>query len=391
EAQRLHSVEPLGLFDLESGRLVNLNRDELPLKSYVLISRKEIEGLSRQGFDEEDNPANEPFQLTDGTTCFVTRLWPTGKVAKLNLGDARTIRFRTKAKIEAQFFVGKGHRAAFFSRIGEDIVKIEDLPTLCVSIPSGYFGDNYAEVRNKFKVFMAGKLAGGQWERFLPIGDDAREFYFWKWSRKPFIEPKPWVGTIKSFGQLPEAYISPDLKGERTFSIKAPTFNVDYKIYLDHSKHGMEECWRNLPGAFLPWFLLCQSKEGMKWEDLMLAKDVIAPDLWVSYYLLRKYADRGFFLQHGRKWLIKESRAVFTRISDAYCSLEYCGDPSILWGLYRLMYHKSPTHELPIIAVMDRKREVPFLLMLWDLNLRRELERYLLKNNVVITDALWTH
>jgi len=96
-------------------------------------------------------------------------------------------------------------------------------------------------------------------------------------------------------------------------------------------------------------------------------------------------------LQKGRKWLIKESRVVSTQISDAACCVEYCGDPSILWGLYRLMYHKTPTHGLPRIKVMDRRGDVPYLRMLWDLRLQKEVERYLRNNDIVITDELWTH
>ncbi len=395
ETQRLLGIEPWGLFDLEAGgRLINSNRDTLPLKSYALISQKKVEELFREGFDEEDNPANEPFELVSGTPCFVTRLWPTGKFAELKLRDEggvlRVIRFRTKARIEAKFFVGRGYRAAFFSRIAEDKVKIEDLPTLCVSIPFGYFRDSYAEVRNKFKVRMDDKLADGRWE-FSPTGDGDKEVYFWKWSRKPFMEPRSGVGVIRSLRSLREAYVSPDLKGDRTLSIKGPAFDVNYKIYLDHSKRGMDDCWKNLPGAYVSWFLLCQSKEGLKWDDLMFAKDVITPDLWLSYYLLRKYADRGFFSQQGHRWLIRESRAVLRRLAGGKCYLEYCGDPSVLWGLYRLMYYKAQGQELPIIEVIDKRGEVPYLQMLWDQSLRRELARYLEKNNVVIRTDLWSH
>lgn len=396
ETQRLPGIEPWGLFDLEAGgRLINSNRDTLPLKSYALISQGKVEELFREGFDEEDNPANEPFELVSGTPCFVTRLWPTGKFAELKLRNeegvpARVIRFRTKARIEAKFFVGRGYRAAFFSRIAEDKVKIEDLPTLCVSIPIGYFRDSYAEVRNKFKVRMDDKLAGGQW-KFSPTGNGDREVYCWKWSRKPFVEPRSGVGVIRSLRSLREAYVAPDLKGDRTLSIKGPAFDVNYKIYLDHSKRGMDDCWKNLPGAYVCWFLLCQSKEGLKWDDLMFAKDVITPDLWFSYYLLRKYADRGFFAQQGHRWLIRESRAVLRRLAGGKCYLEYCGDPSVLWGLYRLMYYKAHGQELPIIEIIDKRGEVPYLQMLWDLSLQRELARYLEKNNVVIRTDLWSH
>ena len=254
--------------------------------------------LARQGFDQEENPANEQLDLADGTICFATHLWPNGEYAELKLTDhdglTKVIQFRTRSKIEAQFFVGEGRKAAWFQRVPGDRFKIEMLPILCVSIPRGYFKDDLAELNHKFKVFMDTKLAGGQWtHRFSHKGND-RQVYLWRWI-KPFIEPKPGVGVLKSFGQLFSAYKSPDLKGDRTLAIEAPdvNFKVQYQIYLDHSKAGMDQCWKDLPGAFLPWFLLCQSHEGMTWEDLMLARHLIAPDLRVSYYLLRKYADLG--------------------------------------------------------------------------------------------------
>lgn len=396
ETQRLRGLDPWGLFDLGSGgrQVVNPDRDELPLKSYLLVSQKQIEGVSRKGFDEDGNPPNEQFELADGTACFVTRLWPTGKYAELRLrgqdGITKTIRFRTKAKIEARFFAGKGERAAYFSRI-QDVVKIEKWPVLCVSIPRGYFRDNKTELDERFKVFIDDKLAGGKWESTTTQTDDDRDFYFWEWSSSRPVMEQVKSGTARSFQELHKFFSSPSLNGERALSIRSPEFSVHYKIYKDHPKHGMGKCWKNLPGAFLPWFLLCQTTEGMKWDDLMLAKDAIAPNLRISYYLLRKYADHGLLLQRGHKWEIHESRAVLKPLSGDRCQMEYCGDPSILWGLYRRMYHEMPNHELPVIDVIDNRGGVPYLQIIWHLSLRSALESYLKKHNVVIGGELWTH
>ncbi len=395
ETQRLRGLDPWGLFDLESGgrQVVNPDRDELPLKSYLLVTQKQIEVVSREEFDEDGNPPNEEFELSDGTVCFVTRLWPTGKYAELRLreqdGNTRTIRFRTKAKIEARFFAGKGEHAAYFGR-EQDTVKIEQWPVLCVSIPRGYFRDNKTELDERFEVLIDDKSAGGQWECATIQADDAREFYFWKWSSsRPVMEQV--TGTAKSFQELPKFFKPLSMNGNRVLSIRSPEFTVYYKIYKDNPKHGMGKCWKNLPGAFLPWFLLCQSTEGMKWDDLMLAKDAIAPNLRISYRLLCKYADHGLLLQRGRKWEIHESRVVLKPLSGDRCQMEYCGDPPILWGLYRRMYHEMPNHELPVIDVIDKRGGAPYLQIIWHLSLRSALERYLKKHNVVIGGELWTH
>jgi hypothetical protein len=107
ETQYVRGVNEWGLFDLENGgRFTNVSRDQLPLRSYVLISRHEIELLTREGFDDGDSQVNERFELGDGTVCFLTRLWPTGKHAELCLKtsdrDSRIIRFRARARIEAR-------------------------------------------------------------------------------------------------------------------------------------------------------------------------------------------------------------------------------------------------------------------------------------------------
>ena len=395
EAQRLRGLEPWGLFDLESSgrQVVNPNRDELPLKNYLLVSKKQIDVISREGFDEDGNPPNEQFELSDGVTCFVTRLWPTGKYAELCLreqdGRKRTIRFRTKAKIEARFFAGKGEHAAYFSRL-HDRVKLEQWPVLCVSIPRGYFRSNNDELDEKFKVFIDDNLADGQWE-CSTLMDDDREFYFWEWSSiRPVMEiVKSGIG--KSLKDLDKFCRFPSLKGDRLLSIKSPEFTIPYKISKEEPKEGMGICWKNLPGAFLPWFLLCQSREGMKWDDLMLAKDIIAPNLRISHSLLRKYEDQGLLLQRGHKWEIRQSRVALKRLSDGRCQMEYCGDPSILWGLYRRMFYESPNNELPIIEIIDRKDGIPYLEINWHQYLLSVLEKYLRNQNVIIVRQLWTH
>src|SRR5437867_1372824 len=70
ETQRLRGVQPWGFFDLDAGgQLVNSDREQLPLRSYALVSRQRIESITRVGFDEEENPVNEPFELGDGMQC----------------------------------------------------------------------------------------------------------------------------------------------------------------------------------------------------------------------------------------------------------------------------------------------------------------------------------
>ncbi len=169
ETQRLRGVDDWGLFDLETGgQLTNINRDQLPLRSYILVSKREIEILSREGFEDDESQVNEQFELRDGAVCFVTRLWPTGKHAQLSLrthnSSVRTVRFKTRAKIEALFIAGWGAKAAYFNRLADGKIKIDHLPIPCVTIPNGYFNDNSAELVKGFRIVIDAKTAAGSWE-----------------------------------------------------------------------------------------------------------------------------------------------------------------------------------------------------------------------------------
>jgi len=254
ETQRLRGLGSWGLFDTFSGgRVVNTNRDELPLTSYTLVSQKEIEILSREGFDEAEYPVNERLNLRDGNACFITHLWPTGKRAELRLQESplrqRIIRFRTRSRIEARFFVGWGRKAAYFTRTGPNEVIMGHLPILCVAIPNGYFSDNKAELARGFKVLVDGKPSAGKWEEINQHAADS-QFYHWKWDRRPLLERKPGVSKLSGFHQLTEAYKSVDLGGRRTFTVEAlPHIRAEFAAEIvDRTSDTIDSCWKNLPG-----------------------------------------------------------------------------------------------------------------------------------------------
>ena len=397
EVQRLRGLDSWALFDLVSGgRLVNADRDELPLKSYTLVSRNKLD-ISREGFDEDENPVNEQFELADGTMCFITHLWPTGKYAEVRLkevGDTqRLIRFKARARIEARFFIGFERKAAYFSRAMDNQIKMDHLPILCVAIPNGYFRDPSAILDQEFRVFIDSKSAAGRWQRQDVGAPTESEFFRWQWNRAPVLERKSGVDRLTNLRQLHDAFKPANLSGKHVFAVEAtPHIRAKFDVeILDRSRKEIDEGWKALPGTFLPMFLLCQSNEGMTWEDLALAKDVIAPKLRLSEYLLHKYARHGFLLQRGRRWIISQSRAETQPVALQQMQLNYCGDPSILWGLYRRMYHRMRGAALPFIELIDKRGEIPYLRAIWPLPLRGEVEQYLKHNGVVMGTILWTH
>lgn len=394
EIKHLKGIKHWGLFDLNNnGKFVQSRSEFMRLRNYVLISKEKIDEITRDGFDEDENPVNETIELSDGTTCFITRLWPVQKSANLSLKfrtGEYSIRFRPEAKIQTRFFAGREERAAFFIR-KDNIIISENLPTLCVLVPSGYFSNNKTELNDNFKVYMDKKLVGGKWEYLRKdyVGD--KEFYIWKWPKSGPTIKLTKSGKTTSFHELGDYFKGDDLSGDRVFSIETPKFTKEFKVKIVRRQAKIYNCWRNLPGTYLPWFLLCQSSEGMKWDDLILAHDVIAPDLKFSYYKLRKYSEQELLALKGHRWTIAESRAVFKKLPDNNYQLEYCGDPSKLWGLYRCLYNKIDDQQLPIIEIIEKRGMPPYLQMIWKLNLRREIVRYLEKYDVHFTQKLWIH
>ncbi len=393
ETQRIKGINGWGLFDVgRGGGLVNTKRRELPISNYMLVSSQKIEIVSRDGFEDKESIVNERFEFSDGTNCFVTYLWPVANFAdfKLKFKDQHHhIRFRARLKIEARFFPGRYNAAANFTRLS-DRVKIERLPILCVFIPKGYFKDNQKTLNSEFKVFWNKDRAPGSWDLCDNRADTERDLFSWLWDGPPkgTVVIKPGAKTFKDI-----SFKGDDLKGDHILSILSlNNFQCTYSIRLEHPWRGMEHCWKNLPGPYLLWLLLCQSSQGMKWEDLILAKDIISPEQRIFYNMLRKYAELGFVVQKGRLWKINQSRAV-VRVNNGKCEMSYCGDPSILWGLYRYICYQRlvPIEQLPVIEVIDKRGELPYLHILWESVMQKELIIFLKRKGVYLTSQLWNH
>lgn len=374
ETQWLRGIAPWGLFDPEKNRFVNPERQQLPIGRYLLMSPDKLDIISRDGFDKDENPVNEPHELEDGKVCYVTHLWPTGKAAELSFAYAGTVKkllFRSNLKIEARIFAGEGSYAANFRR-HKDCIKVERLPLLCVAVPFGSFQDPESVVQRKFQVTVDEHPTDGAWEKRHE--DEDREFYFWRWANELSLHGKVMV------------------------AIKAPELGIrfEYPIEVLLPKTGMDECWKNLPGAFLPWILLAQptagTKEGMKWNDLMLGKEAIAPEQPnFSQYLLDKYAKHELLTRQGHTWLIAESRAVLAPTAAGECHLKFCGNPTVLWGLFRYMYDHARGVPLPVVEVVSNRGELPFLLTRWPASQQEIVRKYLRnpKHNIRIVSYLW--
>lgn len=374
EAQRVRGVTPFGLFDCERSKFVNAEREALSIGSYALISREALPGLMRRGFDDEEHQANELCELGDGTPYHITRLCPIGKSAEVSFSqsvETKKIAFRSGLKIEARIFAGEGSYAASFSRYQEQI-KVERPPLLCLAVPFGSFEEPESVLQRKFRVYVGKQTTEGIWEKRHE--DEQQEFYVWRW------------------------IIEPERQKKVTVSIKAPDLGIsfDYQIEMLLPKPGLADCLRNLPGAFLPWCLLAQPvagmKEGMKWQDLLLAREAIAPNdrspLNQLQYRLREYVNCGLLARQHHSWVITESRAIIESSDKAGFRLNYCGNPALLWTMFRYLHSQFPD-SLPVIEVINQRGELPFLQMDWQEIQRAAVLKYLQTHLVRIVSNLW--
>jgi len=373
----LRGIIPWGLFDLDKhGLLINPNRQQFPISGYAILSQNKLEHIHRNGFEEEDYPANEEYELDDGMICYVTKLWPKSlKATKASFtcdGATKVLHFRSDLKAKVRLFVGEGRHASYFRYYQNEIITGR-FPLICAAIPLEY-GENMVNIlKSKFQIHIDNNPVQGTWKKIHK--DEDMEFF--SWSRDPGIKLS-------------------DLEGKRRISIEALEFGVktEYKIRLEKPNYNIDKCWKKLPGTFIPWFLLCQpsddsNRTGMKWRDLILANAAIEPKQKLSYDLLSKYKEHGLIERNGRFWRIAESRVVLDSSENDGCHMKFCGDPSVLWGLYRRINNLYHDLKLPTIEVVDKKNEMPFLFVRWENVDEKDLRKYLERHNVHIVSDLW--
>ncbi len=401
ETQSILGIGDWTLFDMERDGVAVSRREELPPSRYTLVSLQPVQDLSDSYFETEECLRNEEIVFDNGGQYFLTEL-PIYEPCKLAFdigGERVSISFGVRPRIEPRLYAGQGKQAGAFVRLRDGTLKVDHLPIFGLIIPTDFFDNPILTLQNNFKISInEHPTLSGDWQLVASDRDRTWAFYRWKWGPRPFFQQVT-SGAVRDPSDLGQHFASPDLHGAGTMSIEAPSFGIYFRqqIFLDRTPAEMEECWNALPGAYLPWFLLAQSPTGMTWDDLMIARNIIAPDLFLSYEHLKKYEDRGFFVRKGNRWVIESSRAVIiqgpvnpaSRVIDF--RLAYCGDPSILWGLYRKMRRERSVRTLPIVSVINRNEEAPFLEMKWPGRSLIEVQHYLNNNNVGIGQSLWIH
>lgn len=396
----ISGLKPFGLFDEELGRFVDPNRKRLPISRYFVVSAEPLIEVNRKNFDE-DEETNEPFPLTDGTVCYVTRLSPTyGKTPSVSFvqgGGVKGLKFYSPGKIEAQIFVGEGVSSAFYYYFDDrKWLKTETLPSLCVTIPKNFSENNLTLLRNKFEIRVDNSdewRANGEWKMLRER--DNNEFYVWNWANKPFFKREE-IQVLSSFQQLnPNTFSSREWVGKRIIQLRSSALNFDFSlgIELHPEKIDMSECWANMPGAMLPFFLLCQpskNNQGLKLDEVWFAKEVIAPEHYFYMSALKLAESEGLVEIQNNRWKLVKSRVSLHERESHELEMNYTGDPSILWRLFRQVKEKSPTLDLPKIEIISKRKEIPFVKVFWQNEQIETVKRFLKnKREVEIAEDLW--
>ena len=396
-------IKNWGLISLDDGIVVNGERDSVPVGNYAIVSQDPVQIIKKQGFDSsEDAVENEKIELNDGCNCFMTRLWPNTKrpIIRIKSNNVeKTIQFTTRDKIAVGVFVGKGADATNYLRV-DNLLKMEKLPLVCVQVPIGYFLDSLSVLRTKFKLTVDRSKGMGRWGK-LPYETDGKEYFIWDWNSQP-IESGTAGKKIKTFSELKE-WKPVELEGKHSIHISSELGNhYSFDVDLVKPTEEFKECFKNLPGKMLPFSIVSQSPDGMTWDDIMLAREIIGKDGKLYFGQLCKLADHGLLLKSGRKWFIGESRAV-VEVKDIStssntilkkCAVDFCGDPSYLWGLYQYIGAKAPKGtrvSFPQIEIMTSKGFPPHCCMHWGSYHKLDIVQYFKNHGVKIClNSIWS-
>jgi hypothetical protein len=258
-----------------------------------------------------------------------------------------------------------------------------------------------AVLRTKFKLSVDSSKGLGRWEK-SSFETDGKEHFIWDWNSQP-IQSESSGKKVKTFQDLAREWKPVKLEGNHSICI-ASEHGTHYSLDVDlvNATDDFRDCFRNLPGKMLPFSIICQTSDGMTWDDIMLAREIIDKDGKLYFGQLCKLADHGLLRKSGRKWFIAESRAIVevkdintsSNVILKKCVVDFCGDPSFLWGLYRYVRAKSPKGtkvSFPQIEIMTSKGFPSHCQMHWGNSHKLDIVQYFRNYGVKICqNSLWS-
>ncbi|MFN2453718.1 MAG: hypothetical protein ABR577_05810 [Pyrinomonadaceae bacterium] len=379
EARKLDGIGNWAIFDDETNRLVNIQRTNLPLKSYTIISAARLENLALKGFDddeEEEIKLNQSFKLRDDSECHITKLVPLENKAQISfecLGEKAELKFRTKNRVEIFLLAGLDCNAVQF-RLRGNTLKTDCLPVPCLILPTDLFDGEVVDLAEKFKVSLDAQTGAGVWKK-SEREDGNQEFYFWRWDESTKAR-KNLNLTIESEG----------------LAIKK-----EFKIEILQPKANLADCWTNLPGKFLPFVLLAQpnfkSDKGTTFDEMREIKEIVKPHgRFVNLGFFHFYENLGVLKSSGNRWQFAKSKIYFGA-NNGENFLRFCGNPSLLWRALRYIAEKLPDENFRKIEVISNKGGVTHLFLNLTEQQRLLGEKYVRDNggnfNLTKVDENW--
>ena len=237
------------MWDEESNRFVNPNRACLPLRSYRLVSLKELtiegKGWSK---DNEEETENVPLLLKDKTQVFVTSLFPANDRPTLKV-DGRKIKFGRRESVKLRLYSGSENSYSCRFLLREYCpIQIEQNPHLVLEIPEGFVEDDDDLCDREFKVLVDGKHVPGRWRFFHEYDGKETKWEYYEYLMSSSEKASPTIPL-----------------GEHTIQIRSRHAGViplgkkkEFRVEIIEPLK--EDCWPKpaLMKKYLLWVLLSQ-------------------------------------------------------------------------------------------------------------------------------------
>jgi hypothetical protein len=352
--QRIAAIDEWALYDEVRKRFVNRSRDRLPVSQYTLISLQPLKPNLDHGWSQDpaDPAIDIAHQLDDGTSIYISRLFPQSRRPKLQIGDGPWIHFAQRRNVALRVFCGdKPHNAARFSLSPDCTIRTETWPRPFLEVPLCLVPDD--DIPSEFSVLLDGQSARGKWKlyEFDPpnVEDEKAEraFYFWQWDQRPILPP-PNASTIhNSFSELDARSLEPqilDWTGKHTLHVESRRlgrlpFGTQEECKFELVQPTPDHLWPAKWGDYIACVLLAQVEDEATWEEVRFAREATA--MWTEinlnavYYQIRKLEQYGLLVARGHRYQDFRSRIALANIQNNLLRGEFCGLSSKLYELVR--------------------------------------------------------
>ena len=380
---RIPGLYPFGLWDEESNRFVNTNRACLPLRSYRLVSLKELT-IEGKGWakDDEEETENMTLFLEDGAQVFVTNLFPVVDRLKLKV-NGRKIEFWRRESVKLRLYSGSENSYACRFLLRENLpFQIEQgthlVPHLVLEIPEGFVEDDDDLCDREFEVLVDGKQVPGKWRFFHEYDGKETKWEYYEYHR-----------------DLSESSSASIPLGEHTIQVrsrhagiiplgKEKEFRVE--IMKPLGKNRWPKPWQM--EKYLLWVLLSQIQKEATWENFWIARQSVAgfADVKITQNDWNKLRKHGYLSWHHGRFEVLKNCMVFKPTQKNQFTAYYCGLVNRLHAVMR---------QFPPIKMIEAKQERGFpahLEIQWPQNYRSSIRNICQKENIKILEhSLWNH